>query len=76
MAECWNTRKTRHEEKDVLKNLPANGANAVERRIGVRRRTGKEANIQECEEECTREKIWLLEPIQIFLNVGFNIGFY
>ena len=35
MAECWNTRKTRHEEKDVLKNLPANGANAVERRIGV-----------------------------------------
>ena len=37
----------------------------------------EEANRQEHEEEeCEREKIGLVEAIQIFLNVGFNIGFY
>jgi len=60
----------------VLTSLPANGANAAERRRGTRRRTGEEANKQECEEECVREKIWLIETLQIFLNVGLNIGFY
>ena len=47
-----------------------------EARGGTRRRTGEEANKQECKEECAREKIWLVETFQIFLNVGFNIGFY
>jgi len=39
------------------------------------RQFGEEANRQEREEECAREKIGLVEEIHIFLNVGFNIIF-
>ena len=48
-------------------NLPANRANATKRH--------EEANRQEHEEESVQEKIWLVETLQIFLNVGFNFGF-
>ena len=59
-AKRWNVRERRHEEEDVLMNLPTKGENMAKKRRGVNRRTGKEANRQECEEECAREKIWLI----------------
>ena len=60
----------------MLMNLPANEENATERQRGTRKGTGEEMNRQEREEGCKREKIWLVETLQLFLNVGFNIGFY
>lgn len=45
-TKCWNARKRRHKEDDVLMNLPANEANTTERRKGKEARGGEQTRRQ------------------------------